>query len=257
MNPVGRPIFVWGCQAHPVMGTVPPMMSAERLSSDERTRLREALRVPRGRYKAERAAQLSGVPTRTVYHWAQTGTLVPDYDDSPKSWSYRDLLYLRLTAWLRTKGVPLSVVVEMVQDWRDAFSGDTDPHVTTMSADGVGVAFGDHFDVDILSGQTVFSTMVKTVETFDLLDPLGAANLGRSRLWGPNLVRPSRNTTMSPWVMRGEPCLRGSRLATGPLYALATNRRLDAEDIAHLYPGVEASEVAEAIELEGRLRAAA
>lgn len=238
------------------MGTV-PAMSRRELSVEERELLRDALRMPRGRYKAERAAQLSGVPTRTVYHWAQTGTLVPDYDDSPKSWSYRDLVYLRLTAWLRTRNVPLPEVVDMVQGWRDVFSGDEDPEVTTMSSDGVGVSFGDSFDTDMLSGQTVFATMVKTVETFDLLDPLGEANLGRARLWGPNLVRPSQNTTMSPWIMRGEPCLRGSRLATGPLYVLSTNRRLSPERIASLYPGVEVGEVVEAIALEGRLRAAA
>lgn len=228
-----------------------------KLSSGERTLLRDALRVPRGRYRAERAAQLSGVPTRTVYHWAQTGTLVPDYDESPKAWAYRDLVYLRLTAWLRTRHVPLPQVIDMVQDWRDAFSGDVEPTTTSMSSDGVGVAFGDVFEFDVLSGQAVFDTMVTTVETFDLLDPLGVAELGRARLWGPNLVRPSDNTTISPWVMRGEPCLRDSRLATGPLYALSINRRLSPEDIAKLYPGIEPSTVREAIDLEGRLRAAA
>ncbi len=228
------------------------------LTVEERALLRDALRVPRGRYRAERAAQLSGVPTRTVYHWAQTKTLVPDYQESPKAWSYRDLVYLRLTAWLRTHGLPLATVVRFVSNWREEFaSTGSDPDVTTISSDGVGLGVGDGFEVDELTGQGVFPTMVKTVETFDLLDPLDVAQLGRTRLWGPNLVRPTANTAISPWVMRGEPCIRGSRLATGPLYVLAANRRLGADAISRLYPGISAEDVGEALDLEQRLRAAA
>ncbi len=242
------------------MGTLPTVGTtgcAAELTAEERLSLRDALRLPRGRYGAERAAQLSGVPTRTVYHWARTGTLVPDYDDSPKAWSYRDLVYLRLTAWLRTRGVPLPDVERVVADWRSSFELEDGPEVTTMSSDGVGFAFGDTFEVDALTGQTVFTTMVHTVEKFDLLDPLDSASLGRARLWGPNLVRPSANTRISPWVMRGEPCIRGSRLATAPLYALRVNRRLAPTEIAQLYPGVAVEEIEEALDLEDRLRAAA
>lgn len=122
---------------------------------------------------------------------------------------------------------------------------------------GFGFAFGDTFEVDALTGQAVFATMVQTVQTFDLLDPLDTAQLGRARLWGPNLVRPSENTSISPWIMRGEPCIRGSRLATAPLYALRANRRLAAREIAELYPGVAVERIEEALALEGRLRAAA
>lgn len=227
------------------------------LTVEERTLLRDALRVPRGRYKAERAAQLSGVPTRTVYHWAQTGTLVPDYQESPKAWSYRDLVYLRLTAWLRTRGLPLGTVVRVVTRWRDEFESADGPEVTMISSDGVGVRFGDGFEVDELTGQSVFPTMVKAVETFNLLDPLDVAELGRTRLWGPNLVRPTANTSISPWIMRGEPCIRGSRLSTGPLYVLASSRRLSADAIARLYPGISTEDVDEALTLERQLRAAA
>jgi uncharacterized protein (DUF433 family)/DNA-binding transcriptional MerR regulator len=226
------------------------------LTEDERTLLRDALRIPRGRYSAERAAQLSGVPRRTVYHWAQTGTLVPDYDDSPKAWSYRDLVYLRLTAWLRTTRLPLPTVVDRVSTWRTHFAldHDVDPVVST---DGVGTGVGEGFDVDSLSGQGVFDTMVNTVVTFDLLAPIEANGLGLTHLWGPNLVRPSKHTAISPWILRGEPCIRGSRLSTGAIYALRTQRRLEVADIVDLYPGVEARSVVDALELELRLRTAA
>src|SRR5258708_22990677 len=74
------------------------------MSVDERFLLIQAFQSPRGRYRADRAGQLSGIPERTVYHWAREGLLVPDYDqDRPKHWSYRDLVYLRLFAWLTSK----------------------------------------------------------------------------------------------------------------------------------------------------------
>ncbi len=224
------------------------------LTCEEREQLRDALRVPRGRYGAERAAQLSGVPTRTVYHWAQTGTLVPDYDDSPKAWSYRDLVYLRLTAWLRTSRLPMPVVIDKVSTWRRDFAGAEDPEHTTISTDGVGVALGHGFDIDDMTGQQVFDTMVGTVASFDLLAPLEADGLGQGHLWGPNLVRPSERTSISPWVLRGEPVIRGSRLSTGAIYALSTRRRLEVEDIVELYPGLDAQSVDDALALETKLR---
>jgi uncharacterized protein (DUF433 family) len=223
------------------------------LTMEERAALRDALRVPRGRYGADRAGQLSGVPTRTVYHWAQTGTLVPDYDESPKAWSYRDLVYLRLTAWLRTTRLPLPVVVDTVQEWREFF-GRQDDRETVVSTDGVGIALGDGFDVDKLTGQQVFATMVDTVATFDLLAPFEADGLGQSQLWGPNLVRPSQHTSISPWILRGEPVIRGSRLSTGAIYALRTRRRLEIDDIVDLYPGLEPQAVTDALQLETKLR---
>ena len=227
------------------------------LTVEERFVLRDALRVPRGSYGAERAAQLSGVPTRTVYHWAKTATLVPDYQAAPKAWSYRDLVYLRLTAWLRTTRVPLADVVALVSEWREVFARPDDPDSTLVSTDGVGVALGEGFDVDRLTGQAVFATMVNTVATFDLLAPLEAEGLGQTQLWGPNLVRPSAHTSMSPWVLRGEPVIRGSRLSTGAIYALRTQRRLEPGDIVELYPGLSAQSVEDAVALEARLRTAA
>ena len=45
-------------------------------------------------FAAERAGQLSGVPARTLYDWADAAVLVPDYPKTrPKAWSYRDLAF--------------------------------------------------------------------------------------------------------------------------------------------------------------------
>jgi hypothetical protein len=38
------------------------------------------------------------VPERTLYDWAKSAILVPDYNAGrPKHWSYRDLVFLRLS----------------------------------------------------------------------------------------------------------------------------------------------------------------
>jgi uncharacterized protein (DUF433 family)/DNA-binding transcriptional MerR regulator len=227
------------------------------LTPEERASLRDALTVPRGRYFADRAGQLSGVPTRTVYDWAQKGVLVPDYDESPKAWSYRDLVYLRLTAWLRSGHIPLPQVVDVVSRWRDEFSQPPSPdEETTISTDGIGIGVGPGFDEDALTGQTVFETMVHTVATFDLLAPLDVEGMGSLHLWGPNLVRPTEHTSISPWVLRGEPVIRGSRMSTGAIYALRTRRRLEVSDIVDLYPDLDAVSVEDALGLETRLRIA-
>lgn len=69
------------------------------MSSGDREIVLEALRRPRGRYSADRASQLSAIPTRTLHDWASSGVLVPDWiKASPRGWSYRDILYARLLA---------------------------------------------------------------------------------------------------------------------------------------------------------------
>jgi uncharacterized protein (DUF433 family) len=93
------------------------------------------------------------------------------------------------------------------------------------------------------------------VGTFDLLVPL--APTSPRRVWGLNLVRPSRRTAISPWVLSGEPVVRGSRIPTATLYALATARRLRPADIVDLYPVLDEEAVDDALGLETRLRAAA
>jgi len=203
-----------------------------------------------------RAVQLSGVPRSTVYHWARTGVLVPDYGaDTPKAWSYRDLVYLRLTVWLRIHGLALEDVASLVHTWRELFESDSEAP-TEVLTDAVGVAPG-HFDEDILSGQVPFEKMAEYVAKFDLLAPVGIHELRRRRMWGPSLVRPTRQTAISPWVMSGEPCLSGSRIPTSNLFALSANRGLRPDEIAKLYPDSKPGAIVEAIELETRLRQAA
>ncbi|MGH9223063.1 MAG: hypothetical protein ACRD2W_04610 [Acidimicrobiales bacterium] len=51
--------------------------------------------------------RLSGVPRSTLYDWRLDKVYVPDYEGAkPYAWSYRDLVFLRLLAWLRQLGMP-------------------------------------------------------------------------------------------------------------------------------------------------------
>ncbi|HLM63667.1 MAG TPA: DUF433 domain-containing protein [Acidimicrobiales bacterium] len=251
--------------------------ASERLTEVERSLIRRALRTPRGRYTAERASQLAGVPVRTLHEWATTGTLRPDgHGARPRTWSYRDVVYARMLAWLRGKGMPRRQAAAQVARVRhlmarpdrvDAGDGDRpgegDGGRSGGAADGNGdlraavrsdghvLLTGDDA-IDPLSGQQVFAELTPFLDAFDPTAPV--AELADGPVWGPNLVRPSAHTTMSPWVAGGEPCVAGTRVPTAVLHALHVERRLDAGAIAALYPGVDADEVRDAVALERRLR---
>ena len=226
-------------------------MSSWQYSEEERRTLLLAFRYPRGRYGAGRASQLSGVPERTVYHWAQTQVLVPDFaNEHPKTWSYRDLVFLRLLVFLRSHDVELRRSADFVAGLReDLSSGELSVDATRLSAADGAVAVGDEI-LEGLGGQGVFNTMVDVVGHFDLLADLG---LGQVQMNGPNLVRPSHHTSMSPWVVGGEPVIRGSRIPTVAIVTLHRDRLLNAEAIVNLYPTITLADVDDALAFESSL----
>jgi uncharacterized protein (DUF433 family) len=228
------------------------------MTADERFLLILAFQSPRGRYRADRAGQLSGVPERTVYHWAKEGLMVPDFDgERPKNWSYRDLVYLRLFAWLRSKRHSPAMTSRHIQRIRARLTLEATDQMI-VRGDGTFVLLDDE-SVDELSGQQLLEGVLEHLSTFDLLMPIDVDDLGMrgDRLWGPNLIRPSEATRISPWVMSGEPCIAESRLPTSTVFALSSKRGLTSAAIASLCPGITAEQVADAVRLEGRLRSAA
>ncbi|MCQ3804173.1 MAG: DUF433 domain-containing protein [Acidimicrobiia bacterium] len=210
----------------------------------------QALRRPRGFYDAKRASQLSGVPHSTINHWARSGLLTPDWNARhPRGWSYRDLLYLRLFAWLRKRGMETSGVSERVRLIRDVLAGErVDPSVRS---DGQH-AFLSGETLDRFSGQQAFDGMTLFLSVFDIAQPID--KVSRSAMWGPGLVYPSTHTHISPGVLSGEPCVVRSRIPTSALFALHEQRRLPAEKIRLLYPQVEVEAITDAIRLEEKLR---
>jgi uncharacterized protein (DUF433 family) len=222
------------------------------LDDFETDRLRQALVWPRGQYTYTRASQLTGVPERTLHHWAKQGYLIPDFDDfRPKLWSYRDLVFLRMIAWLRVKGMQPSRVIQHVRQVRK-LAEDGDLKIGVIRSQGRSVLLEGE-NVDRLSAEIVFPELTEFLPEFDLMAPIGINDF-HGKIWGPNLVRPSRRTSLSPWVMSGEPCLTGTRIPTSTIFALRSDRDLQPEQIVTLYPGTDLEAIRDAIDLESRLR---
>jgi uncharacterized protein (DUF433 family) len=227
--------------------------AVRKLTDDEQRLVLFAFRHPRGRYSAERAGQLSGVPARTLYDWADAAVLVPDYPKTrPKAWSYRDLAFARLLAWLRQQGHDRPTASARLTQLRTVMT-DATQQISEVRSDGSIVLLG-HETVDRLTGQQVFDGMTSLLDVFNLLEPI--AELGRKRLWGPDLLAPSTLTVISPWVMGGEPVVRATRIPTASLHALHHDRGLETSRIMALFPELDAEQVEDAIDLEDQLRRA-
>lgn len=218
---------------------------------DDRLRLIDAFRFPRGRYRAERAAQLSGVPERTVYHWALHGVMVPDFPHaSPKRWSYRDLVFLRLLARLRALGMSPKAASVRVASTRDLMaSGDVRVDEIHVARTGV---YLPNESYDRLSGQETIAVMLSLTETFDLLAPLESSG-AEHHMRGPDLVYPSDYTYISPWVMGGDPCVNDTRIPTATVLTLVELRGLPIDGVLALYPSLTEASAEDALALERRL----
>lgn len=222
---------------------------ATRVGRDERELLRHALRFPRGRYEAARAAQLSGIPKSTVYDWVRERVLVPDFRRAtPMRWSYRDLVYLRLLARLRQHGMPREAAAERVRLVRQVAADERVDEVR-LTRHGLLLPGERH---DRLTGEAVLAELVELIDRFDLLEPIAGVSTGR--LWGPNLVRPTDHTFISPAVLGGEPCIEGTRIPTASVYTLVDGRRMSAAQVVVLYPQLAEDRVEEAVDLERRMR---
>ena len=224
--------------------------TAAALTHDDRSLILSALRHPRGRYSAERASQLSGIPARTLHDWATSGAMMPDWIAStPRGWSFRDLVYARLLAWLRSKHMDRTRAAERVVAIRHQMTDAVvDPGIRS---DGQIVLLGDSHE-DGFTGQQVFHGITPFLHVFRLTDPI--EGVSRAELWGPNLVNPSDHTYISPWVLHGEPCVSNSRVPSSALYALRLQRGLDTDQIGELYPQLTVAAIDDAIDLETRLR---
>jgi uncharacterized protein (DUF433 family) len=220
------------------------------LTPEEYSAVKRALRRPIGRYGIDRASQLSGVPRSTLYDWAGKGHLVPDFAGwSPKQWSYRDLVLARLFAWTRSKKIPVDLSASEVRNIRVRLEARSLDPSTPLRATPIGLHVGDE-PTDDVSGASAMPSIIDVLLTFNLVEPVDDI----TGMWGPSLVRPSPCTTISPDVFAGEPTIRRTRITTAALYALSTDRGLDADDIASIYSGLTAEQVHDGLELERQIR---
>lgn len=228
------------------------------LTTEERALAAHALRHVRGRYNADRAAQLSGVPRSTIYDWRRKKILLPDYAHAdPAIWSYRDLVLLRLLAWLRQGGMERPLAAAKTKHVRDQLSAGVQIrqiHATSHDVVLLGENADDEIDDDRqnLLPSSDFYSLLASFDLHEPIDELRGTKDGSS--WAPHLVTPSRHSSISPWVLAGDPCVRNSRIPTAAIFALSTERQLPSEAIVDLYPGLTVEQVDDVTELEQRLR---
>ncbi len=216
-----------------------------------------ALRTPRGWYNATRSAQLSGIPRPTLYEWRRSETFLGDYPRaSPQAWSYRDLVLLRLLAWLRQGKMRRDLAAKKITNVRRHLAEGQD--IRQIRATRYDLIMDGSPNADIRDDRNNLlpsSAFLDLMRVFDLHEPIDELQWrGQKTVWAPDLVRPSSHTRIVPWVMSGDPCVARSRIPTSSLYALSTERLLPVGHIVALYPGTTATSVKDAIDLETRLR---
>jgi uncharacterized protein (DUF433 family) len=227
------------------------------LTDAERRSVWRALKRPVGQYAYERASQLTGVPKRTLHYWAACGLVIPDFNHfTPKQWSYRDLLFIRLFVQLRALKVKPEVASRRVSMVRSRLEDVNDANDALLRIQGPDLLLIGDDEFDALTGAQVFGGFANYLGEFDLLAPVGAHDSER-HVWGPHLVRPSNCTVISPAVMAGEPCVTNSRVSSGSLWSLRKDRGLSVGDLAELYPDLTAESINDAVGLEDRIRRAA
>ncbi len=107
-------------------------------------------------------------------------------------------------------------------------------------------------DCDNLLSSTDF---FKLLATFDLFEPIHELRRsGADAIWAPDLLTPSTPSTISPWVLAGDPCVERSRIPTAAIFPLRTERDLPTDTIANLYPGLADAAIDDVIQMESRLR---
>lgn len=209
-----------------------------------------------GAYTADRAAALSGVPLRTVHHWAREGVLVPSVSSERiKLWSYSDLLGLRTIYWLRhTKRAPdtsQEVPATPMGSVRRALSALRELDVALFEGDRPAIAVTRSGEVLIrpvgrpvqwADGQLVL------IDALDLIAPFHSLEGGR----GPDLVAPRPLVRILPRKMAGAPHVLDTRVETEALYALG-RRGFGLEQIQALYPEISHGAISDALDIEAQL----
>ena len=222
-------------------------------SSEQSTTLLHSLRHARGRYPAERAAQLSGIPKSTLYDWQRHSVYVPDFaGGDPMAWSYRDLVFLRVLAWLRNDvKTPRPLAAERVRALKAHIGAGNDVHM--LQADRATLAADGDSTSPLEGSSRLFTDMLQSFNLTAAVEDFGR----HARLWGPDLVNPSDHTHISPWVLGGDPCIKQSRIPTASIYSLCSERGLEIAEVIELYPGLKIDAAKDAFDLESRLRGAA
>lgn len=223
-------------------------------SNERQQFVASALRRARGQYNVARTSQLSGVPVSTLYEWSRHDAYIADFATStPMAWSYRDLVYLRLLAWLRQQGMERQLASSQVQNLKSEFSSGLT--IQYLYADRHSLFYEDERS-DRRSGRSIlpFDDIASLFGVFNLLDPIQELSGKHRKLWAPDLQTPSVHTRISPFVLAGDPCIAETRVPTSSIHSLRVSRGLSVNEIIELYPVLSSASILDAYQLEQHLR---
>ena len=194
------------------------------------------------------------MPKSTIHWWARNDVLVPSVSpEKVKLWSYTDLMSLRVIYWLRQRKthstgaeIPRATMpsvrkaVEMLRALDIPLWREQHPSVM-VRADGT---------IYLRTGETLETVdgQLAQAEWIDLIAPFRSLEGCR----GPDLVQPRPKLRIVPGKLGGSPHIVHTRVETCAISALA-NDGFTSERIIALYPYLTATEVGDALDLEGQL----
>jgi uncharacterized protein (DUF433 family) len=196
-------------------------------------------------YRPQLAAALSGASVRQLAYWRKTTNsggplLVPEVSQQPLLYSFRDVIALRTTVYLR-KRISLQRVRRAIQSLYDLGQGD---HLSTyrLLAQGnsvVLVAPDDSPAIDLVDrpGHQVTVVMSDVLQAFVTADDVLV----------PDLLHPRAALQVDPGVRGGHPVIRGTRVPFELIAGLLRDG-VAAEAISDYYPSVGAAAAADALD---------
>jgi uncharacterized protein (DUF433 family)/DNA-binding transcriptional MerR regulator len=184
-------------------------------------------------YQARMAAALSGASIRQLAYWRRPADpiLVPEISQRPVRYSFRDVVALRTTVYLRQERISLQRIRRAVETLNEL--GEFG-HLSQyrLVAQGNSVVLVDADETVDLVGRP--GQRVTTVLMADVLRPFPSAGAVV-----PDLLHPRRNLLIDPEVRSGHPVVSGTRVPFD-LVAGLVRAGVPAAEIADYYPAVDA-----------------
>jgi len=184
-------------------------------------------------YQVRMAAALSGASIRQLAYWRRPAApiLVPEISARPVRYSFRDVVALRTTVYLRQEHISLQRIRRALETLTDLGQlGHLSQY--RLVAQGNSVVLVDAEESIDLVGQP--GQRVTTVLMAEGLRPF---TTGRAMV--PDLLHPRRNLLIDPEVRSGHPMVSGTRVPFDLIAGLVRSG-VPAAEIAAYYPAVDA-----------------
>lgn len=200
-------------------------------------------------YPLKLASVLTGATPSQLYHWRETGLVVPEVRPKrPPLYSFRDLLLLRSVVFLRSR-TSSQKIHRAFANLPDIAEVVEHPSMYRFGVDDATIYLGteDGEAIDILKrvGQT---------SLFSFEDMLGSfANFRDVPV--PALSRPSRHVELRPQRMGGWPTIEGTRVPFDTIARLVDDDTVRPQDVHLYYPSVSAAAARDAVAFARRVEA--